>query len=196
MSRYMPVITRDTIAADNHEKHPSWFSDFIEKIEIEAAKSKQDDYAMFEQINSILGNKSKYSTVEEAVEDMKNRTGLSQYLQQIKSAGEVKDLFVEIPSLKLYIDNYIKDRPGTSVDAVVHDLLRITMIRNALPEGDDVPESVKRYINDKIAESKREHGHSAGEDMQLGKLDLSIDQNTSRDNNPFSGCEPNRDGIK
>lgn len=196
MSRYLPVITRDTHAVELAEKHPSWFSNFIEKIEIEAAKSKKDDYTLFEQINNILGNKSKYSTVEEAVEDMKNRTGLSQYLHQIKSASEAKDLFAEIPSLKTYIDNYVKERPGTSIEAVVHDLLRIQMIRDALPEGDDVPEAVKRYINEKIGESKHNHQHNGGEDLQLGKLDLSVDQNTSRDNNPFAGCEPNKDGLK
>ncbi|SRR5258708_796501 len=193
--RSTSVISRDTSYIESSNKEPSWFSDFVNNFEKEAVKSKKEDYSLFNQINSILGNKSKYSSVEEAVLDLQRRTGFLELIKQQKQAQlntdnkyEKSQIFSEIPSLKIYIDNYVKDRPGTSVDAVVHSLLKITSIKDKLPQGDDVPEEVKHYINDKILESKSMHPNE--ESLELGKLDLSTDDNTATDNNPFGGCTP------
>lgn len=190
-------ISRDTSSTESGGREPSWFSDFVNNFEKEAVKSKKDDYSLFDQINSILGNKSKYSSVEEAVLDMQRRTGLLGLLTQRKQAQvkteqkyQSSKLLNKIPSLKTYIDNYVEDRPGTSVDAVVHDLLKVKSIKEKLPDGDDVPEEIRHYINDKITEISMLRPPSGEEDLELGKLDLSTDDNTSSDNDPFGGCTP------
>lgn len=195
--RSTSIISRDNNATDRGDREPSWFSEFTKNLEKEAVKSKKDDYALFDQINSILGNKSKYSSVEEAVLDMQRRTGLLDLLKQKKQAQvgshkryEESKSLKEIPSLKTYIDNYIEDRPGTSVEAVVHDLLKIKSIKEKLPDGDDVPADVRHYINDMILESNLAHPASGDEDLELGKVDLSTDDNTATDNDPFGGCDP------
>lgn len=199
MSRSNYYISRDTSAIDTGDREPSWFADYVANLEKQSVKSKKDDYSLLDQINSILGNKSKYSTTEEAILDMQKRTGLLDILNNKKQAQvaiekkyEKSNLLNSIPTLKTFIDNYVEDRPGTSVDAVIHDLLRIQSIKDKLPEGDDVPEEIKHYINDKILESNINHPTSSSEDLQLGKLDLSTDDNTSEDNNPFLGCTPAR----
>src|ERR1700743_1705809 len=158
--RSLSNISRDTSSTDSGDREPSWFSDYVKNLEKEAVKSKKEDYALFDQINSILGNKSKYSSVEEAVLDMQRRTGLLGLLNQKKQAQALNEskhqdseFFSKIPELKIFIDNYVEDRPGTAVDAVIHDLLKIKSIKEKLPDGDDVPEEIKRYINDKISES-------------------------------------------
>jgi hypothetical protein len=192
--RSMPPISRDNGAIDRGEPTPAWLSEFTNNLEKEAVKSKQEDYSLYDQINSILGNKSKYSTVQEAVEDMKKRTGLSLYLDQLKATAQAQtSLFEQIPELRTFIDNYVKARPGTSIDAVIHDLLKIKSIQNKLPKSDDVPDEIKRYINDQIASARDSSPAShSGENLQLGKVDLSVDDDLTNENNPFRGCEPTR----
>lgn len=190
-------ISRDTSSTDNGSREPSWFGEFVNNLEKAGVKSKREDHSLFDQINGILGNKSKFSNVEEAVMDMQRRTGLLDLLTQKKQAQLLTDkkhenskLLSDIPTLKTFIDNYVEDRPGTSVDAVVHDLLKIKSIKEKLPEGDDVPDEVRRYINDKITEINMQRPPSGEDDLDLGKLDLSTDENTASDNDPFGGCEP------
>lgn len=199
MSRQKYYISRDVGAYDAGDREPSWFQDYVKNLEKEAVKSKREDYSLFDQINSILGNKSKYSNVEEAVLDMQRRTGLFDLLKQKKEAQAViskkyenSKIFQEIPNMKIFIDNYIEGRPGTSVDAVVHDLLRDPTIKEKLPSGDDVPVEVRHYINDKLLESKIMHPESGEENLELGKVDLSTDDNSS-DNDPFASCMPAKD---
>ena|ERR1700722_2468327 len=199
LGRSPSVISRDTFAEDRGEREPAWFDDFVSNLEKNSTKAKKNDHSMVDQINSILGNKSKYSNVEEAVLDMQKRTGLFDFLNSKRASDqnnlqEVPAIFTKIPAMKTFIDNYVGDRPGTSVESVVHDLLRIKSIKNQLPEKDDVSDEVRRYINDKIREKDSFHPKSNSEDLQLGKLDLHMDDNTTKDNDPFGGCEPNKDG--
>jgi hypothetical protein len=170
----------------HHEKELDWVKDFENNLEKSSTTSKNDiDY--YSKINSILGNKSKYSSVDEAVEDMRKRTGLDNYLKSIAS----EDIFQSIPAMKLFIDNYVSERPGTSVNAVIHDLLKIKSIKDKLPNNDDVPEDVKRYINEKILEAKRDLPLQGIEDLELGKVDLTESDDLAKENNPFNNCEPN-----
>jgi hypothetical protein len=191
--RSISNVSRDNTSVETSSKDPSWFNDFVSNLEKSSVQSKKE-LSTFEQINQIIGNKSKYSTVEEAVLDMQKRTGLYEYLRT-KSANDIEmpELFNTIPELKTYIDNFVKDRPGVSVDAVVHDILRYPPIKEKLPNSDDVPSNIKEYINKQILESKKSHLHQ-GEDLNIGKMDLSTDENTAKDNDPFGGCTPSADG--
>lgn len=193
-------ISRDTSSADSGSREPSWFGEFVNNLEKSAVKSKREDHSLFDQINNILGNKSKFSNVEEAVLDMQRRTGLLELMNHKKQAQfsvdkkhESSRLLSEIPTLKTFIDNYVDDRPGTSVDAVVHDLLKIKSIKDKLPEGDDVPDEIRRYINDKITEVNMQRPPTGEDDLDLGKIDLSTDDNVASDNDPFGGCMPAND---
>lgn len=194
--RSQSIISRDHSSNETDGKEPSWFADFVNNLDKAATKSKKDDFSLFDQINNILGNKSKYSNVEEAVKDMAKRTGLSDMLNKKKQAQLSVDeknkdskFLNEIPELKTFIDNYIEDHHGTSVDAVIHDLLKIKSIKDKLPE-DDAPLEIVKYINDKIMEIKMQNQHPGDESFNLGKADLSTDDNVVSDNDPFGGCEP------
>lgn len=195
--RHQPSVSRDPSFTTVSEKVPNWLSDFANSFEKESAKPKSQSYSLYDQINGILGQKSKYSTVEEAVDDMKKRTGLSDYIEQIKQAQgmmEAQNPFAKMPEVKTFIDNYVKEHPGTSVDAVIHELLKLNPVKEHLPQKDDVPEAIKRYINTQITETRSNTGQTS-EHLQLGKVDLKNDKNTVKDNDPFSGCMPNREGM-
>jgi hypothetical protein len=190
-TRNSSIISRDNSSFDRGDKTPSWFNDFANNLEKESAKPKSQDYSLFDQINSILGNKSKYSTVAEAVEDMQRRTGLFDILQKkqaSKSQYENIQIFKDVPDLKTYIDNYVDDRPGTSVESVVNDLLKIRTIKEKLPQSDDVPLEVKHYINDKIMEVDERLPKNESDSLELGKLDLT--QDTGVVDDPLGICMP------
>ena len=188
-------ISRDNYDVESSDKAPSWFDEYAKNLEKSAVKSRSEDYSMFNQINDMLSGKSKYSSVEEAVLDMRRRTGLDQFMN--KKAHEHThehknpEIFKDIPELKVFIDNYIEDRPGTSVEAVVHNIMRVKSIRANLPQGEDLPDDVKHYINQKI-KAVDDLELNEKESLDLGKLDVSVDENVASDNDPFSGCTPNK----
>lgn len=197
--RSISNIYRDNSSVEPGGNEPSWFNDYVNNLEKNSAESKKDNFSAIDQINRILGNKSKYSTVEEAVLDMQKRSGLYDYLKQLKANAQVQPLkaepklFGQIPVLKTYIDNYVKEHPGATVYSVIHDLVRVKPIKEKLPEGDDVPQEIYQYINDKLSEEATMHPTDGNEDLQLGKVDLSVDDNIAKDNDPFGGCIPNKD---
>jgi len=84
MSKYnrnQAVIQRnseETIEEDHWLKR---FQD--ELIGKKAVQPKPIDGFLFDQINSIMNNKSKYPSVEAAVDDMKERSGLSAFLKNL-----------------------------------------------------------------------------------------------------------------
>lgn len=176
--RTLPSVYRDNTDSSLEDS-------FISNLQQNATRSPQ---SIYEEISSILGNtKSKYSSVEEAVQDMKERTGLKAYLEATAS-NELPEVFAEIPEMRTFIDNFVKDRPGTSIESVVHDLLKIDSIRDRLPERSDVTDDVRRYINDKIAESLGKKDFNRVE-VNLGKADNNSD---TVSDDPLGACEPSK----
>ena len=184
------AISRDPSSIERGEKEPDWFKDYVANMEANAAKTRPS--SIFEDISGILGGKNKFSTVEEVVDDMAKRTGLYQ-MQQKKASEAGKfdniEIFKEVPNMKTYIDNFIEDRPGTSIESLLHDMRKVKSIKDKLPAS-DVPLDVKLYINDKLFQKKQENPDTGREDMNLGKVDMEVDDNLANENNPFQGCEP------
>lgn len=203
-TRGVPMVSRDEDTREAPESHRSdWFSEFAARLAKEAATpaarpTGKPEPSLYDQISQILGaqpKKTKYSSVEDAVSDMRRRTGLTELLakqaQDASESGDTPELFTAVPDARVFIDNYIEDRPGTSVDACVAAMMRIPSIKSQLPDVDDVAEDVKRYINAKLSEQERLNPQpSLGQG--IGKADVSKvdDASMARDNNPFGGCEP------
>src|ERR1019366_266436 len=184
-------ISRDPSSVEKAEKQPDWFKDYVANMELNAAKTRPSN--IFEEISGILTGKNKFSTVEEVVNDMAKRTGLLE-MQQKKSASQSGkfdniEIFKEIPDMKIYIDNLIEDRPGTSIESLLHDMAKVKSIKDKLQDG-DIPLDVKLYINDKLFQKKQENPDTGKQDMNLGKADMEVDDNLTNENNPFQGCEP------
>jgi hypothetical protein len=172
-----------------HREKSSLMDEYANILDNSNPKTKTS-FDAIEQINRILGNKSKYSTVDEAVLDMQKRTGLYDYLRKVQASGNILE---EIPMIKTYVDNYVEDHPNASVFSVIHDMVKIQQIRDKLPTTDDVPPEVYKYINDKLMELESRH-NDKNDSTQIGKVDVSVDDHIFKDNNPFSGCEPDSGG--
>ena len=143
-NRYLSIISRN---ADESIDEDHWLKQFQKKlIEKEAVQSKSTDNFLFDQINSIMNNKSKYPSVAAAVEDMKDRSGLSAFLnnvkvsednqsgQQSKKASDNNSviakqvpveqklpvLLLKAPHIKRTIENIIKSTKGNlSLPAII-----------------------------------------------------------------------------
>lgn len=80
-----PIISRQSDASEDEDY---WLKNLSNALEKEAVQPRRVDQNLFEQINSIMNNKSKYTSVEAAVEDMKSRSGLTAYLDKIKQSSD------------------------------------------------------------------------------------------------------------
>lgn len=187
MSRGGSKISRDREFSSIANEEPSWLNEYLDAVKKYSVKTKKDDEALFSQINSILGkNKNKYSSVEEAVLDMQKRTGLLDILQ--KQASGDPELFRSTPALKTFIDNHVSSFPGTSVDAVVFNIMKIPSFKSIIPSGEDVSDDVKQYINKKIMQVNP-GGVEVG-DSGFGKADVEIDAGTAKGNDPLNILTP------
>ncbi|MCX6822060.1 MAG: hypothetical protein NTW30_04760, partial [Candidatus Aenigmarchaeota archaeon] len=79
-TRHQSVISRN---ADECEGDDHWLKQFQKQlVEKQAVQPKPVDSFLFDQINSIMNGKSKYPSVAAAVEDMRERSGLSAFLEK------------------------------------------------------------------------------------------------------------------
>lgn len=76
----------------NDEYNEEFFNEFKEKLEKAAVQSKTQE-SLFDQINAVInGARSKFSTVNAVVEDMKERSGLTAYLKTSKELDSNADV--------------------------------------------------------------------------------------------------------
>jgi len=144
---------------------------------------------IYDQISSIInGTKSKYSSVDEAVMDMQERSGFSahqkmsnNYFQQKKEAqaqNSVKDeqsakgpqIFEIKPNIKDTFDNYITDTRGNVSVPAVFDRVR-NIHKNEVDDSlwnDDV---LTEYVSNKCDEAKKSNPNTDEVQSQnLGKM--------------------------
>lgn len=137
-NRHLPSITKESSSKSISKSEFSLVQEFeknLEKLSVQPYKADN----IYEQISSIMGNKSKYSTVQAAVKDMQDRSGLTAYLKSInnndsdktkKRASENNEesisIFKLLPQVKFTVDNYIEATDGkSSIPAIVDKIKSI-----------------------------------------------------------------------
>jgi|SRR5579885_560414 len=141
--RHQSVVSRHI---DENIDGDHWLKQFEKKLHKDAVQPRQVDQSLFEQINSIMNTKSKYPSVEAAVEDMKARSGLTAYLEKArdmsklskdesphkKTASDKKHddnmpvVIMKCPAIKHTLENYIRDTKGNlPIPAIVDKLKSI-----------------------------------------------------------------------
>lgn len=85
-TRSQPVISRqsDSEYSDDH-----WLRQFEDKLQKTSVQPRGQ--SIFDQITSIMNTKSKYPSVQAAVDDMMQRSGLTDYLENVKVSEETLD---------------------------------------------------------------------------------------------------------
>lgn len=86
-TRHQSVVSRNS---DEYVSEDHWLKQFEKKLEKGAVQPRSQD-SLYDQINSIMnGTSPKYPSVQAAVEDMMQRSGLTNYLE-IKESQEQND---------------------------------------------------------------------------------------------------------
>ena len=85
-TRSQPVISRQS---DGEHSDDHWLREFENKLEKTSVQPRGQ--SVFDQITSIMNTKSKYPSVQAAVDDMMQRSGLTDYLDNVKISEETLD---------------------------------------------------------------------------------------------------------
>lgn len=150
---------------------------FEAQLKRNAVKSKSEDKSLFDQMNAILGNsKSKFSSVEEKVKEMQQRSGFDKFTQDKtnkKIASGTPDLIVKYPETKQTLHNIINESGGfLPIPAVINKLLSIyeTKIKD-LPIWQDPKLTI--YIG--VENKKAQTNDIESTNSNLGKVDRNTD---------------------
>jgi len=84
-SRHQSVVSRNS---DSYIDEDNWLNRFEKSLQKDAVQPKKVDQSIFEQITTIMNGKPKYPSVQAAVDDMKNRSGLTEYLNNINKTSK------------------------------------------------------------------------------------------------------------
>jgi len=139
-NRNLPVISRQS---DESISEDHWLKQFQKSLLKDAVQPKAQE-SLFDQINTIMNGKSKYTSVDSAVKDMQERSGLTAYLNKISETAAEKPsakkvvasdnqeaidkkvpmVFRKHPAIKTTLENYIKSTRGNLPVPAIIDKLR------------------------------------------------------------------------
>lgn len=195
--RYQPSITRQS---DEHTSEDHWLKQFEQKLAVQPRNPNQS--SLFDQINSIMnGAKSKYPSVEAAVDDMKARSGLTAYLDKVRGASidgqpvkiasdtnntidkRIPIVFRKKPDISKTLDNYIRDTKGNLPVPAIIDKLR-SIHQSDVTDGKDwEDDNLILEVSKRNLAAKRSNPDSYDSYANLGSRDVG----TAADIDPSNG---------
>lgn len=187
--KYAPRALPNFSSASNSES--DWMNEFTKNLEKQSVESRsKSSNSIYEQINAIMGGKPKYSSVAQAVEDMKERSGMTSFLNKMQARANEESVkkkanakvFETNPQIKDTVDNYITDTRGNlPIPAVVE---RIKGIHHNDVADDSAwdDEEFLHYINNKSIEENKKHPNSDNTSSNLGKINNFADDDLDPSN--------------
>jgi hypothetical protein len=189
--RHQTVISRN---ADENIGEDHWLKQFEKNLQKGAVQPRQIEDTLYYQINSIMNGKSKYPSVDAAVEDMMQRSGLNDYLHKVKVSDQTavqkktaddndamhKKVEVEkvipvvikkCPDIQHTIENYIRDTKGNiSVPAIISKIQGIH--RNDVSDAQDwEDDDLIRFVSKLNLEAKKNNPAAFENFSNLGERD-------------------------
>jgi hypothetical protein len=188
-NRHQPVISR---YVDENIDGEHWLNQFEKKLHKDAVQPRSVDHSLFDQINSIMNNRStsRYTSVEAAVEDMKARSGLTAYLEKDfskvsteesvsnkKTASDKNDkqdkttpsIMIKCPAVKQTLENYIRDTKGNLPIPAIIDKIRSIHQGDVSDAKDWDDEKLIRLVSKLNLGAKRDNPEVFQNYQNLGK---------------------------
>lgn len=201
----------ESVSEEKHEC-PSWLDRFAkEYAEKEAAPvtavevaRRRNAPSISDQISAIMGGPqapgSRYSSVEEAVNDYAQRIGLNQYRKQAlamqiiansEEEGESEKkkrpkLLDSNPAVDSYIHNIVDTNHSAQLPAILYNL-GVAFSRDGVTETDLDDPDLARYINDLLTEKRKLLRHN---EPNAGKYLGVINEDAGMLDNPWAGLLP------
>ena len=172
MSKYnrtIPTISRADYPRSSTNVEKEIESSFVENLQKTAVQPKRKDDSLFDQINAVIGNKkSKYHSVEAAVEEMKKRSGLTDYLKSEadnEDKGHTKKanfdhqkdhppVFKKFPQIKDTIMARVESTRGKLPVAAIHEYVK-NVHKHDCDNSDLEDDSLYKYIDNKNKEERK-----------------------------------------
>lgn len=209
-NRHQSVINRQS---DSDSSSDNWLHQLESNLQKAAVQPRSVDVSMFEQINSIMNGKSKYPSVEAAVEDMKARSGLTAYLNKKSETSTTDDkatktaadknkvidkkidltpmVIQKCPQIKSTLENYIKDSKGNlSIPAIIEKMRSIHQkdVSDAKDWDDD---KLLRLVSKMNLQAKTDNPDSYQNYSNLGKREVMNNADIDTGNtDAFKGLNP------
>lgn len=184
--RHQSVISRQSDAPDSDDHWLRAFENSLQKTSVQPRGN-----SLFDQISTIMNGKSKYPSVQAAVDDMMHRSGLTDYLQTKTSSDEeipaskprktaqsnvnanMPKVIQDKPSILNTLENIVKESKGNlSVPAIISRLrsLHAGDISNESTWDDD---KLIRLVSQYNLQAKTNNPSSYDNFNQLGQGDHS-----------------------
>ena len=213
------ILPISIVSRDGHEEETSdtlspWLNALVNRTinqETAVEQSRKRQSSIVNQVNNVIRNPKRYATVDDAVKDMRQRTGLEDYLQKIKQADitaqkkrafeivafinsseeipEILSKYDNCQNIISYINNVIENKHGlgVSVPQIQDDILRYFSPKCCISAQEIYDESVMRYISNIILKAKAKIGPSANNP----NIGLGVGKEEGNDNDDmFSLCMP------
>lgn len=194
--RHQSVVSRqsDASSSDDH-----WLREFESKLQKTSVQPRGNN--LHDQISSIMNSKSKYPSVQAAVDDMMQRSGLTDYLQTKTSADEetstsnkprktaqdtsneakdhkhkklkTPDVIKEKPSIRRTLENIIKETKGNLSVPTVISRLRSLHAGDVSDDGAWEDEKLIRLVSHCNLTAKKNNPGSYDRFDDLGRGDHS-----------------------
>lgn len=199
----MPVISRESDNVDNGPT-PSWMSEFAKSLSKVSVQPYKHEDSVFDQISSIINSsKPKHSSVDDAVKDMQERSGLVAYqdrmkalAENIKTAGccehdhgdedkkKVKVKIFELkPQIQSTFDNVITDTHGNLDIPAIIDRVKGIHRKDVSDDAAWDDDGLMGYVNDKCIEVKKMNPDISDDDnLNLGKIPNFDEKDIDRSN--------------
>ena len=206
MSKYnrtIPTISRADYPRSSTNVEKEIESSFVENLQKTAVQPKRKDDSLFDQINAVIGNKkSKYHSVEAAVEEMKKRSGLTDYLKSeadnedkghtkkanISAPAAEPAIFKKCPKMKDTIISRIQSSRGGLAEPAVHKYI-VDMYSNECDSSELEDDSLRKYIFNLVKEERKKYP-SKTNNIDIGKIDYHDADADPANFDQFDGLQP------
>lgn len=186
-SRHQSVINRQSDEAYSEDHWLKQFESTLQKTSVQPRGQ-----SLFDEISSIMGNtRSKYPSVQAAVDDMMQRSGLTAYLDnnvkfsseqpanltpktaQSKADDNTPDVIKQNPAILKTLQNIVKETHGNIPIPAIISRLHALHAQDIPSETDWDDEKLIRLVSDYNLQAKKDNPTSYENYDSLGKGDHS-----------------------
>ena len=199
-TRYQGVISRNS---DEGLGEDHWLKQFETKLQKGAVQPRSVENNIYDQINTIMNGKSKHHSVNDAVQDMMQRSGLNDYLEKVKVSEEesrnakfaqLKDtnnvmhkevpieekglpiVIKKCPSIRNTLENHIKATNGNMPLSAIISHVQGIHSKDVSDAQDWEDDNLIRLVSKLNLEAKRNNPGTYEGNSNLGKRDSDTDQ--------------------
>lgn len=187
--RQQPTITRQS---DENSSEDYWLNEFEKKLAVQPA-----NHSLFDQISNIMNSKSKYPSVEAAVEDMKERSGFAAFVKELSKTSDTEEattktaedhnqaidkkidltpiVIKKCPTVKSTLENYIRDTRGNLPIPAIIDKIKSIHRSDVSDAKDWDDDKLMKLVSRLNLEAKKNNPGSYENYSNLGRRDMSGD---------------------